>query len=481
MPLFEVFIPGKPGTDNKAKLVKVNASSWLLALRTGLRQAGEQGDNFNQVLCENRPDGTVLVKDPTARRMFRIREIEGEAQAVDPKKQEEMARQQEEIRAQAELAAKQRQQAQKELNARIAEQQAAEEAVRRQSGTTFKAVDPATQQVAEQATGDLQQKANNAAQEAAKHAAVIAKKRGLNQEQIMQAAKLAAARAAEEVMSQAVRESAVLEKPAAVKPVAKAPAPEPEAKAPTPKATKEEIAARQKAAQAAMERAKAEKELAEKQRREKQLRTQAEENAEGVAEELEVMYTDEVPIEEEEEPHASVTWSVDSMLSDMFMETMDIYDMDEDEAVHFILKLAGKVVEAEAASVILSDVNSALADLYFAAANGPVSEEIKQIRIPRGKGIVGMSVQLGVPVAVSDVASNSNFYRTADEKTGFQTRSLLCIPLTYGERTLGALELINKKGNNYWAQEELNVLSFLSQKLGEHLGRFHDEVSLDLD
>ncbi len=481
MPLFEVFIPGKPGTDNKAKLVKVDASSWLLALRTGLRQAGEQGDNFNQVLCENRPDGTVLVKDPTARRMFRIREIEGAgAPAADPKQQEAMQREQEEIRKQAEQAAFQRQQAQKELNARIVAQHEAEEAVRKQS-KDVRAVDPAAQQVAEKATGALQQKANQAAQEAARHAAVIAQKRGLSQDQIMQAAKLAAAKAAEEVMSQAVRESVVIEKPAPAKPAAKAPAPEPKPKAVAPEPTKEEIEARQKAAQAAMERARAEKEFKEKQKREQELRTKAEENAEGVAKELEVTYTDEVAVDDDEEPHASVSWSVDSMLSDMFMETMDIYDMDEDEAIHFILKLAGKVVASEAASVILSDVNSALADLYFAAANGPVSEEIKQIRIPRGKGIVGMSVQLGVPVAVSDVASNSNFYRTADEKTGFQTKSLLCVPLIYGERTLGALELINKKGNNYWAQEELNVLSFLSQKLGEHLGRFHDEVSLDLE
>ena len=370
MSLFEVFIPAKPGSDNKSVYLQVEASSWLLALRSGLRQVGEQGDQFKQVMVQNREDGTVVVKDPTARRVFRIKEL---GAAKETSAQVEDARiEQENLRREAEQAAQTRLDAEKRLKETIAKEKAAE-------------------------------------------------KRG----------------GAE-------------------------------------------------AAKAAGERREAERQFGELQVRERDLAKRAAENAEGRSLEVDVKYVDDktdLEVEDKaEESEGRVDWNIDDVLSDMFMEAEELENKDFQQAQEFVLGLADGVIKSEASSVILTDSASLLADMYFSAARGPVSSEIKKIRIPRGKGIVGFSVQIGMPLTVSNVQKNPNFFGIADAKTGFKTKSLLCVPIPYGERILGAIELINKIGANKWAPEEVNVMVFLAKKLGERIGRVRDdEIRIDID
>ena len=237
------------------------------------------------------------------------------------------------------------------------------------------------------------------------------------------------------------------------------------------------------AARAAMARATAEKELREKEKRAKEARSKAAVAAEGNSREISITRHDmkpaEVAAQMGESPEAVDTFSVDDVLADLFMDTMDLMTMDGTEGFQFILDLALRTIKAEAGSVILSDINSALSDLYFAAAVGRVADQLTSIRIPRGKGIVGFSVEAGCALAVSDVDKNPNFYRRVAEKTGFDTRSILCVPVQFNDRTYGAIELVNKVGSNRWSAGEVSVVVFLAQKLGEYLDRVHASVPLE--
>ena len=77
--LYEVFIPAvqQGGVNVKQK---VDADSWISALRSGLAKIGEQGDIVKNVMCDIQADGAIHVTDPKTGRVFRIREIGG---AVD--------------------------------------------------------------------------------------------------------------------------------------------------------------------------------------------------------------------------------------------------------------------------------------------------------------------------------------------------------------------------------------------------------------
>jgi len=69
------------------------------------------------------------------------------------------------------------------------------------------------------------------------------------------------------------------------------------------------------------------------------------------------------------------------------------------------------------------------------------------IRMPIDKGMAGHCASSGEIVNEADVYKNAQFNKNTDEKTGFVTKSMLCVPMkTTGNRVIGVIQLINKQG-----------------------------------
>jgi putative methionine-R-sulfoxide reductase with GAF domain len=477
MPFYEVFIPARPGTENESVTVEVEASSWLLALRSGMRQIGEQGESLSSIMCENRPDGTVVVKDPTSRRMFRIKETQpGDSQKIDADAQAKQELEQKRLREEAEKAAIEREEARRRYEESIAREKAAEEQARKEREDALKRAEEAEKQAAlEAARRSKEEEERQARLEAERKAEEEARKLELDNKR--KEAEEAAKRAAEQKAKEEALEKARLEAERKAKEEA-----EKQARLEAEHKLQEGLA--KAAIDAAREREAAEKEMKASEARAVTTSRLAMESAEGTSRDVKVTHSrieqDEIRKEIGEDEVVQEPFDLDEVLADLFMDMMDVTSMSERDAAKYTLDLAHKIIKAEAGSVILSDYNSALQDLFFAAARGEVANKLSDIRIPRGKGIVGFSVQMGCPLSVSDVSQNPNFYRAVSDKTGYQTRSILCVPVQHGPRTFGAIELINKIGSDRWTPGEMNVVHFLAQKLGEHLNSFADKVSLDL-
>jgi len=97
-------------------------------------------------------------------------------------------------------------------------------------------------------------------------------------------------------------------------------------------------------------------------------------------------------------------------------------------------------MHCDAASVFLSTDNNGLTCV---ASAGPVN--LKGFSILVGTGIVGRSVSESRVLMIRDVDDSEHFFDGIDKETGFQTRSILCAPLTVHKKTIGAIELINKR------------------------------------
>lgn len=78
-----------------------------------------------------------------------------------------------------------------------------------------------------------------------------------------------------------------------------------------------------------------------------------------------------------------------------------------------------------------------------------------ELRIPDHRGIVGQVIQTGEPRR-ADIASAANeIDHQVDQKLGYQTRNLLCVPLrSRAGELFGAFELINKLSGNFTADDE---------------------------
>lgn len=73
MTRYEIVIPGKRA-DQRRVTLKVEARSWMEALRTGLGQVGERWDARNGAV-DIRPDGTIVVTDHSSGRVYEVQEL----------------------------------------------------------------------------------------------------------------------------------------------------------------------------------------------------------------------------------------------------------------------------------------------------------------------------------------------------------------------------------------------------------------------
>jgi phosphoserine phosphatase RsbU/P len=117
---------------------------------------------------------------------------------------------------------------------------------------------------------------------------------------------------------------------------------------------------------------------------------------------------------------------------------------DYDELLRAILDVARRVIPSEAASLFLVNDPTGTLDLVIASfAEGEFSEP--KISVPRGRGIVGCVAENGEGLLIPDAYSDARFYKDADQKTGFRTRSILCVPLQRDGSILGVLQLLNPR------------------------------------
>ncbi len=121
--------------------------------------------------------------------------------------------------------------------------------------------------------------------------------------------------------------------------------------------------------------------------------------------------------------------------------------LDLDEVIHLTIQQVHDSWKIEASSLWLLDEETQM--LHVLTNVGTAVEELEKLELNLDQGIVGEVVQSGKPIYTNDVASYEHHYREADEKTGFETRSLLCVPLIFRGRVVGAMQLLNKKDGDF--------------------------------
>ena len=103
-------------------------------------------------------------------------------------------------------------------------------------------------------------------------------------------------------------------------------------------------------------------------------------------------------------------------------------------------------------------------ELTFNVATGEKGAALREIRLPVGKGIAGWVAEHKEPLLVPDAYADPRFNREADKMSGFQTRSILCVPLMIQERILGVVQVLNPRGRESFAEGDRRVFtSFADQ------------------
>lgn len=126
------------------------------------------------------------------------------------------------------------------------------------------------------------------------------------------------------------------------------------------------------------------------------------------------------------------------------------------------IEAATTLVNAETGSLLLFDAASN--ELYFEVALGETGARLKEVRIKADQGIAGWVLQHEEGVIVNDPGNDHRFYRAADIKSQFTTKSLLAAPLVVKGKTIGVLEAINKL-DGVFERGDLDLLIFLANQV----------------
>jgi diguanylate cyclase (GGDEF)-like protein len=133
--------------------------------------------------------------------------------------------------------------------------------------------------------------------------------------------------------------------------------------------------------------------------------------------------------------------------------------LDKDDVLKMVMEFIGDIFTPANWSLLLVDEHKP--ELYFSIVVGETAEKIKDLRIPIGKGIAGWSVQHAESVIIEDTSEDDRFLCEVDEESGFQTKSVIAVPLICKENILGVIELINVD-KHCFEQDHIELLSSLA-------------------
>ncbi len=131
-----------------------------------------------------------------------------------------------------------------------------------------------------------------------------------------------------------------------------------------------------------------------------------------------------------------------------------------DEVLENIMTTSRAILKADACSLMLVDETTE--ELVFAVAQGPVANKLKGgFRLKKGEGIAGHVFETGRSLLIEDAYKDPRFHADFDRKTGYHTRSILCVPLKIKERVIGVSQVINRLDGQPFGAEDGETLSLL--------------------
>ncbi|MCC7511126.1 MAG: GAF domain-containing protein, partial [Anaerolineae bacterium] len=132
--------------------------------------------------------------------------------------------------------------------------------------------------------------------------------------------------------------------------------------------------------------------------------------------------------------------------------------LDLDTLLYRIVTAAAEIADAEAGSILLYDGTAR--QLYFQVATNIDQPTMRGLIVPLDKSIAGWIVNNRKTVRIEDAHRDDRFFRDVEQMTGFQTNSLMGVPLITKEKVVGVLEVLNKNGGKFTDQDE-NLLLVL--------------------
>lgn len=112
----------------------------------------------------------------------------------------------------------------------------------------------------------------------------------------------------------------------------------------------------------------------------------------------------------------------------------------------------GQILQAERTTIFLVDTDKGL--LWSKVSRGDTGET-RDVRIPINVGILGRVASTGEGSNIADAYNDPRFNKEIDERPGYRTKNLLCMPISSSsDRVVAVVQLLNKAGDLPFNEED---------------------------
>ena len=130
-----------------------------------------------------------------------------------------------------------------------------------------------------------------------------------------------------------------------------------------------------------------------------------------------------------------------------------------DEALEALVGITTSIIKCERGTIFLNDAKSE--ELYSRVAQGNF---MREIRFMNSKGVAGWSYTNKKGAIVHDAYKDDRFNKNVDIRTGFRTKSILCMPLsTVSGKVIGVSQLLNKLDGQF-SDNDLELIEAMTKQ-----------------
>ena len=137
--------------------------------------------------------------------------------------------------------------------------------------------------------------------------------------------------------------------------------------------------------------------------------------------------------------------------------------LDTHQVYLLVVQKLNTYFEVDAGSILLIDEMTGA--LQFVMTIEGSEERLAGKYVPVGQGVVGHVARTGQWEIVHDAPNDPRFYSKISEDVGYQTRSILCVPMIAKGRVIGVLELLNKI-NGHFTEDDAQRLTRMASLIG---------------
>ena len=134
-------------------------------------------------------------------------------------------------------------------------------------------------------------------------------------------------------------------------------------------------------------------------------------------------------------------------------------ELNLDKLLQLIMEHTSTIMSADRSTLFLVDRERG--ELWSKIAQGI---DLQEIRVPLGQGIAGAVALTGETVNIPDAHADPRFNPDVDRRTGYRTRTILCLPVrdALGE-IIAVVQVLNKRGGPFSREDEDLLRTFASQ------------------